>query len=128
MGQCVSTINAIYDARRVITLLTLVANFCVAVAFLLTAFDVVGRCVTEPCVAETAGLLRVNSGMSFGLLLSGFLFVLQPVYGLWFFRARRRAAVPGASSARVAAATRPRPRGAVASRGNEPKRWGCVGP
>lgn len=85
-----------YEGRRALTLLTLVLNLCFGMAFSITTFNVVGRCVTEPCVAETAGLLRINSGTSFGLLLTGFLFILQPVYGLWFFRVKCSDVVGGA--------------------------------
>ena len=89
-------IERLYEARRSLTLFTLVVNLCFGMAFSITTFNVVGRCVTEPCVAETAGLLRINSGTSFGLLLTGFLFILQPVYGLWFFRVKCSDVVGGA--------------------------------
>ena len=55
-------IERLYEARRSLTLFTLVVNLCFGMAFSITTFNVVGRCVTEPCVAETAGLLRINSG------------------------------------------------------------------
>lgn len=89
-------VERLYEGRRALTLFTLVLNLCFGMAFSITTFNVVGRCVTEPCVAETAGLLRINSGTSFGLLLTGFLFILQPVYGLWFFRVKCSDVVGGA--------------------------------
>lgn len=75
-----------YDCRRILTILTLVLNLVFGIVFSLTTFRVVGRCLTSPCIAETDTLLKINSGLSFAILLTGFLFVLQPVYGLWFFK------------------------------------------
>mmetsp|Transcript_19611 Transcript_19611/g.61672 ORF Transcript_19611/g.61672 Transcript_19611/m.61672 type:complete len:220 (+) Transcript_19611:47-706(+) len=87
-GGLGATLQWLYEFRRSLTLVTLVANLIFGTIFSLTTFNVVGRCLTTPCIAETETLLRINSGLSFVILLTGFLFILQPIYGLWFFKVK----------------------------------------
>ena len=57
--------------------------------FCITTFDASGKCYVVPCITGTmAAMYKVNSGMSFQVLVTGFLFILQPAYGLWFMRVR----------------------------------------
>lgn len=88
MGALGLCLQCMYDFRRSLTLLTLLANLIFGMVFSITTFNVVGRCLTAPCIAEIETLLRINSGISFVILLTGFLFILQPVYGLWFFKVK----------------------------------------
>lgn len=81
-------VQGLFRIRRVLTMLTLVLNLIFGTLFSVTTFKVVGQCLTSPCIAETEILLRINAGVSFVVLLTGFLFILQPVYGLWFFKVK----------------------------------------
>ena len=57
--------------------------------FSITTFDASGKCYVVPCITgKMASMYKVNSGMSFQVLVTGFLFCLQPAYGLWFMRVR----------------------------------------
>mmetsp|Transcript_19110 Transcript_19110/g.24793 ORF Transcript_19110/g.24793 Transcript_19110/m.24793 type:complete len:219 (-) Transcript_19110:211-867(-) len=96
MSQTRMCLEKLYEFRKALALLTLVLMLVFGSIFSLTSFNVVGRCLTDPCVAETASLLRINSGLSFGVLLTGFLFILQPIYGLWFFKVKCTDVVGGA--------------------------------
>lgn len=67
------------------------------VIFSVSSFDAAGKCYVLPCVTdEMAAMFKVNTGQSFVVLLSGFLFIMQPVYGLWFLRMKCSELVLGA--------------------------------
>lgn len=66
------------------------------VSFSVSSFDAAGKCYVLPCVSDDmASMYKVNTGLSFHVLLSGFLFILQPVYGLWFLRVKCSELVAG---------------------------------
>jgi len=57
--------------------------------FAITSLDAAGACYVVPCVPGDMSLLyRVSTGSSFQLVLSGLLFVAQPVYGIFLLKAR----------------------------------------
>mmetsp|Transcript_22350 Transcript_22350/g.68807 ORF Transcript_22350/g.68807 Transcript_22350/m.68807 type:complete len:189 (+) Transcript_22350:131-697(+) len=89
-------VQKLFEFRRAFALLTLVCNGVCAVAFALASLNVVGRCLRPECGESGEPFERVDLGLSFGLLLAGFLFLLQPLYGLWFFKVKCTEVVGGA--------------------------------
>ena len=86
-----------YSNRKTLTLACLWLLLGLGMAFSITSFDSIGKCYTVPCVSAMEEIMKVNNGLSLTLLLTGFLFILQPVYGIWFMRVRCSQLVGGAS-------------------------------
>mmetsp|Transcript_79465 Transcript_79465/g.226915 ORF Transcript_79465/g.226915 Transcript_79465/m.226915 type:complete len:134 (-) Transcript_79465:94-495(-) len=76
---------------------TLWLLFSLATIFSITAFNIIGKCYVVPCVEDELGMMyKVGTGPSFMVLLSGLIFILQSVYGLWFLRVLCSELVAGA--------------------------------
>ena len=89
-------VTGLYERRKFFLQAVLWLLLGLGMAFSIATFDCVGKCYTIPCAETLTDLLRVNAGASFQLLLTGFLFILQPVYGIWFLRVRCSELVGGA--------------------------------
>jgi hypothetical protein len=89
-------LHVCYSNRKNLTLGSLWLLLALGMAFSITSFDSIGKCYTVPCVSSMAEVLKVNNGLSLTLLITGFLFILQPVYGIWFMRVRCSQLVGGA--------------------------------
>uniref|UniRef100_A0A7S2UVE8 Uncharacterized protein n=1 Tax=Fibrocapsa japonica TaxID=94617 RepID=A0A7S2UVE8_9STRA len=72
----------LFEHRKSILVAVLVCQLVVAVAFSVTSVSASGACYIQPCY------WRVSTGMSFQVTLTGFLFILQPIYGLYFLKKR----------------------------------------
>lgn len=82
--------------RKPALMIILGCLLALGMAFSITSFDTAGKCYVTPCITdEMAAMYKVNTGQSFQVLLSGFLFILQPVYGLWFLRVKCTEIVAG---------------------------------
>ena len=89
-------LHVCYSNRKGLTLACLWLLLALGMAFSITSFDSIGKCYTVPCVSTMSEVLKVNNGLSLTLLMTGFLFILQPVYGIWFMRVRCSQLVGGA--------------------------------
>lgn len=53
--------------------------------FAVASLDAAGQCFTVPCIkGKMSAMYSVNGGESFQMVVTSFLFLAQPILGLWF--------------------------------------------
>jgi len=83
-------IGILYDNRKNILTGTLILQLVIAVVFAKASISVSGSCYTTPCY------WKVSNGAAFAANLIAFMYMLQPIYGLYFLKKRCAQIVGGA--------------------------------
>jgi len=75
-------IDWIIEQKRNILLGTLVFQLVIGITFSISTFSIGGACYVQPCY------WAVTPGMTFQATFTGFLYILQPIYALYFLKNR----------------------------------------
>jgi len=79
-----------FDMRKSFLVATFYMCLVVGLLFAFSSVNAAGSCYVDPCY------VLVSSGKSFQVTMTGFLFILQPIYGLYFLKKRCSQTLGGA--------------------------------